>query len=96
MTDALYSGQRFRALTILDEGNREGLAIEVATSIPSPRVVRVLEDLVALHGRPRALRTDNGPEFIAQPLVDWQARSERVHRTLQPELPHRSARCVCL
>jgi len=60
VTDSLYSGQRFRALTILDEGNREGLAIEVATSIPSPRVVRVLEDLVALHGRPRALRTDNG------------------------------------
>jgi putative transposase len=71
MTDALYGGQRFRALTILDEGNREGLAIEVASSIPSPRVVRVLEDLVSLHGRPRALRTDNGPEFIAQPLVDW-------------------------
>jgi putative transposase len=91
VTDALYSGQRFRALTILDEGNREGLAIEVATSIPSPRVVRVLEDLVALHGRPRALRTDNGPEFIAQPLVDWcEAHGVALHY-IQPGKPDQNA-----
>ena len=45
------------------------LAIAVATSIPSPSVVRVLDDFVVLHGRP-ALRTDYEPEFTAQPLVD--------------------------
>jgi putative transposase len=91
MTDALYSGQRFRALTILDEGNREGLAIEVATSIPSPRVVRVLEDLVVLHGRPRALRTDNGPEFTAQPVVDWcEAHGVALHY-IQPGKPDQNA-----
>ena len=62
MTDALYSGQRFRCLTMLDEGNREGLALEIGTSIPSPRLVRVL---VVLHGLPDARRADNGPEFLA-------------------------------
>ena len=50
---------------MLDEGNREGLAIEVGTSIPAPRVVRVLDQLVALYGRPQALRLDNGPELTS-------------------------------
>ena len=91
VTDALYSGQRFRALTILAEGNREGLALEVATSIPSPRGVRVLEDLVALHGRPRALRTDNGPEFIAQPLVEWCEAHAVARHDIQPGKPDQPA-----
>jgi len=41
MHDALYSGRRFRTLNVLDEGNRQGLAIDVGTSIPSTRVVRL-------------------------------------------------------
>ena len=71
MHDALYSGRRFRTLNVLDEGNREGLAIEVGTSIPAPRVVRVLDQLVALYGCPQALRLDNGPELTSQVFVDW-------------------------
>jgi hypothetical protein len=49
-------------MTLIDEGNREALALEVATSIPATRVIRVLEELIALHGRPLAIRVDNGPE----------------------------------
>ena len=56
MADALYDRRRFRALTIIDEGNREGLAIDVGRSIPARRVTRVLDELIALHGRPTALR----------------------------------------
>ncbi len=58
MADALYDRRRFRALTIIDEGNREGLAIDVGRSIPARRVTRVLDELIALHGRPTALRMD--------------------------------------
>ena len=47
MADALYDRRRFRALTILDEGNREGLAIDVGRSIPARRLIRVLEELIA-------------------------------------------------
>src|SRR5262245_47990431 len=65
MEDALYSGRRFRTLNVLDEANREALAIEIGTSIAA-RVVRVLEQLIAIYGRPRALRLDNGPELTAQ------------------------------
>ena len=48
MTDALYDGRRFRTFNVLDEGNREALAIEIGTSIPSALVIRVLDDLIRL------------------------------------------------
>ena len=65
MPDALYGGRRFRTLNVLDEGNSEGLAIEVGPSISAARVVLVLDQLVARYGRPQALRLDNGPELTA-------------------------------
>lgn len=60
MADALYGGRWFRTFNVIDEGNREALAIEVAQSIPSLRVIRVLEQLIEMHGKPKALRLDNG------------------------------------
>src|SRR5439155_2333869 len=71
MLDALYGGRRFRTLNVLDEANREALAIEVGASIPAARVVRVLEQLITIYGRPAALRLDNGPEFTAQLFTAW-------------------------
>ena len=56
ITDTLYDGRHFRTLNVIDEGNREGLAIEVGMSLPSLRVISVLDDLVVLPGAPRALR----------------------------------------
>ena len=61
MTETLYDARRVRLLTILDEGNREGLDIVAGVSLPSRRVIRVLESLVVVHGRPSAIRVDNGP-----------------------------------
>lgn len=58
--DALYGGRPFRTLNVLDEANREALAIEVGTALPAARVVRVLEQLSEIYGRPEALRVDNG------------------------------------
>jgi putative transposase len=60
MVETLYDRRRVRLLTILDEGNREGLEIAMGVSLPSRRVVRVLNELVAIHGRPTAVRVDNG------------------------------------
>ncbi len=59
MGDTLYGGRAYRVLNVLDEGNREALAIEVDVSLPSARVVSVLDQLVAVHGTPRQLRSDN-------------------------------------
>ena len=60
-------------------------------SLPSRRVVRVLDELVAVHGAPAAMRVDNGPEFIAQPFVDWCAAHRVAIHYIQPGKPDQNA-----
>jgi putative transposase len=91
MHDALYGGRRFRILNVLDEANREGLAIEVGTSIPASRVIRVLSQLIALYGRPAALRLDNGPELTAQVFAEWCAQRGIRRLYIQPGKPVQNA-----
>ena len=91
MADALSDRRRFRALTIIDEGNREGLAIDVGRSIPAWRVTRVLDELVALNGRPAAIRVDNGPELTAQAFVDWCEERRIAIHYIQPGKPDQKA-----
>ena len=91
MLDALYGGRRFRTLNVLDEANREALAIEVGASIPATRVIRVLEQLVAMYGRPDALRLDNGPEFTAQVFAAWCEAQHIELRFIQPGKPDQNA-----
>jgi putative transposase len=91
MTETLYDSRRVRLLTMLDEGNREGLEIAMGPSLPSRRVTRELEALIALHGCPSAVRVDNGPEFTAQAFVDWcTAHGIAVHY-IQPGKPDQNA-----
>ena len=68
ISDALWSGRRFRTFNVIDEDDREGLRIEIDTSLPAARVMRALNDLVEVRGAPLSIRLDNGPEFIAQGL----------------------------
>lgn len=91
VSDALYRGRRFRTLNVLDEGVREGLAIEVDTSLPAARVVRTLEQLAEWRGLPKAIRLDNGPEFIAQELADWCSEREIELRFIEPGEPNQNA-----
>jgi putative transposase len=89
--DALVCGKRFRTLNIIDEGVRECLAIEVDTSLPAARVVRVLEQIIAWRGCPDQIRMDNGPELISSQLVAWcdKHNIEMVH--IQPGKPNQNA-----
>ena len=87
MSDTLYGGRRFRTLNILDEGVREGLAIEVDTSLPAERVIRTLEQVVAWRGHPQALRLDNGPELLADRFIAWCADRGIELRYIQPGKP---------
>lgn len=91
MHDTLYGGRRFRTLNVIDEGNRQGLAIEIGTSLPSARVVRLMEQLIDFYGRPTALRCDNGPELTAEPLVDWCQRQGIALHYIQPGKPDQNA-----
>jgi len=91
MSDTLYGGRRFRTLNVLDEGVREALAIEIDTSLPAERVIRVLEQVVAWRGRPQALRLDNGPELIADRVMTWCAERGIELRYIQPGKPDQNA-----
>lgn len=66
--DAFANGQQLKCLTVIDEYTRECLAIDVAGSIRSARVIEVLSQLISLHGAPRYLRSDNGPEFVSHAI----------------------------
>jgi putative transposase len=71
MRDTLSSGRPFRTLNVLDTVTRECLVIEVDTSLPGQRVVRVLDQLVERYGTPKRITLDNGPEFTGQALDTW-------------------------
>lgn len=73
MRDTLADGRVFRTLNVVDDYTRECLAIEVDTSLPGERVVRVLERLAAEGHKPQTLVSDNGPEFSGRALDQWAA-----------------------
>ena len=91
MRDTLHGGRRFRTSNILDEGVREALAIEVDTSPPAERVIRALEQVVAWRGQPKALRLDNGPEYIAERFMAWCTERTLEVRHIQPGKPDQHA-----
>jgi len=69
--DRTEDGRKLKFLTVLDEYTRESPAIEVERSIKAEYVVGVLEYLVAVRGAPKFIRSDNGPEFIADVIKGW-------------------------
>ena len=73
--DACANGQQLKCLTVIDEFTRECLAIDVAGGIRSGRVIEVLSRLVSVHGAPRYLRSDNGPEFVSRAVLRWLAQA---------------------
>lgn len=72
--DSFWSGRKFRCLSVMDTFTKECLVLEVDTSLTGLRVTRVLEYLGKVHGLPKSIRVDNGPEFISQVLDEWAHR----------------------
>ncbi len=69
--DACANGQQIKCLTLVDEYTRECLAIDVAGSIRSRRVIEILTRVIRDRGAPRYLHSDNGPEFVSHALLQW-------------------------
>ena len=88
VSDALIGGRRFRVLTIVDEHSRESPGLDVATSIPGPRVVEFLEELedsgVQLPGE---FTFDNGSEFTCRAFTAWAHRRGIRLRYIRPGRP---------
>jgi len=91
MSDALANGRAFRTLNVIDDFNREALWIEVDTSLPAERVVRVLEQLLEWRGQPTRIRMDNGPELISHRLESWAKDHQIEPLHIQPGKPAQNA-----
>lgn len=85
--DACANGQQLKCLTVIDEFTRECLAIDVAGSIRSGRVIEVLSKLVSVHGAPKYLRSDNGPEFVSRAVLRWLSQSNIDIACIDPGKP---------
>ena len=87
MHDSLANGDSFRTFNVLDDYNREGLGIEVDRSLPALRVIRALEQIIEWRGKPKAIRCDNGPEYISKQLMAW-ARKQRIQCSTSSLVSH--------
>ena len=87
MSDSLMNGRAFRTLNMIDDFNREGLWIEVDTSLPAERVTRVLDQIADWRGYPQQLRIDNGPELISNELARWAKKHKVVLAFIEPGKP---------
>lgn len=87
MTESLWDGRRVRLLNIMDDFSREMLILEIDTSLPALRLIRVLERLKETRGVPQMIRVDNGPEFISTKLELWCQDNKVTLAFIQPGRP---------
>lgn len=85
--DACANGQQIKCLTVVDEFTHECLAIDVAGSIRSRRVIDVLARLISLHGAPAFLRSDSGPEFVSHAVLHWLTTNRIDTAVIDPGKP---------
>lgn len=91
MHDQLADGRSVRLFNVIDDYNREGLGIEIDFSLPADRVIRSLEQIIEWRGQPRAIRCDNGPEYISGRLTTWAKRQGIRIDYIEPGKPQQNA-----
>jgi putative transposase len=87
MHDQLSDGRSVRLLNVIDDFNREALAIEVDFSLPAIRV----EQLIEWKGKPAGIRCDNGPEYTGNLLMSWAKKLNITLHFIQPGKPQQNA-----
>jgi putative transposase len=85
--DACANGQQIKCLTVVDEFTHQCLAIDVAGSIRSRRVIEVLARLISVHGAPVYLRCDSGPEFVSHAILTWLTEAHIETALIDPGKP---------
>jgi len=87
VADQTIDGRRLRFLTVIDEFTREAIWIETARLLNSHDVVRVLGQLIESRGHPTVIKSDNGPELVAQHLQDWIEQRGIETKYIEPGSP---------
>ena len=90
-SDALADGRRFRIFAVVDDFTRECLALIVDTSLPSLRVVRELDAIVAVRGRPATIVSDNGTELTSRAVLRWSQEMRVEWHYIAPGKPQQNA-----
>jgi putative transposase len=90
-SDALACGRRFRVFAVVDDFTRECLALIADTSLPSLRVVRELDAIVAVRGRPAMIVSDNGTELTSQAVLRWSQEMRVEWHYIAPGKPQQNA-----
>ena len=85
--DALANGRRIKCLTVVDDFTRQNMDIAVDHGISGKYVVRLLDQAACFRGYPRAVRTDNGPEFTSRAFIAWTQRHGIEHILIEPGCP---------
>lgn len=91
MSDALLNGRRFRTLNVVDHFNRRCLGIHCAHNIPARLVTKTLDIIIAQHGKPQRIRTDNGPEFTSKHFQNWLSNNQITWVPIAPGHPEQNA-----
>lgn len=91
MHDQLHDSRSYRSLNVLDDFNRELLGCEIDFSLPTARVIRALEQLFEWRGKPAAIRSDNGPEYISAEMKAWASKQGIEWWFTQPGNPQQNA-----
>lgn len=91
--DRTDDGRQLKLLVLVDEFTREALTIEVARSITAENVIDALVDLFEVYGAPEFVRSDNGPEFVAEAVREWLTDSNVGVLFIEPGSPWQNAYC---
>jgi putative transposase len=87
VSDTLESGRKFRVFNVEDQFTRRGLGVEVDTSLPGKRAVRVLDRLVAVWGKPEMIVSDNGTELTCNAMLKWTTENDIEWHYIAPGKP---------
>lgn len=80
-----------KILTLVDDFSKESLWLEVARGISGQDLVRILETVILIHGKPESVRTDNGSEFTSRAFSLWMMKVGIQHEFIQPGKPTQNA-----
>jgi putative transposase len=91
LSDAFADGRRFRILAIVDDFTRECLALVPDTSLPGLRVVREIDAVIAVRGRPAMCVSDNGTELTGMAILRWSQERQVEWHYIAPGKPQQNA-----
>ena len=91
LSDALTDGRGLRVFAVVDDFSKHSRALIADVALPAERVTRELDAAIQRHGCPRAVRTDNGPEFTSKAFDAWAYRHGIEHHFIRPGKPTENA-----